>query len=69
MTKYWMVGLGGFVGSIARFWLGGYIGNRMGARTSYGSRGSGGFGGFDSGDGFGGFGGADSGAGGASSDW
>jgi len=48
-------------------WL--LLGNRVGARASYGSRGSGGFGGFDSGDGFGGFGGADSGAGGASSDW
>jgi CrcB protein len=37
MTKYWMVGLGGFVGSIARFWLGGYISNRMGARFPYGT--------------------------------
>src|ERR1700683_122231 len=37
MTKYWMVGLGGFIGSIARFWLGGYISNRMGARFPYGT--------------------------------
>ncbi len=37
MTKYWMVGLGGFLGSIARFWLGGYISHRMGARFPYGT--------------------------------
>jgi CrcB protein len=37
MTKYWMVGIGGFVGSIARFWLGSYITYRMGARFPYGT--------------------------------
>ena len=37
MTKYWMVGLGGFIGSIARFWLGSYITHRMGARFPYGT--------------------------------
>ena len=37
MNKYWMVGLGGFLGAIARFWLGGYISNRMGARFPYGT--------------------------------
>ncbi len=37
MTKYWVVGLGGFLGSILRFWLGGYISNRMGARFPYGT--------------------------------
>jgi len=37
MTKYWMVGIGGFIGSIARFWLGGYISNRMGTRFPYGT--------------------------------
>ncbi|HEV2521938.1 MAG TPA: fluoride efflux transporter CrcB [Candidatus Acidoferrales bacterium] len=37
MAKYWMVGLGGFLGSILRFWLGGYISNRMGARFPYGT--------------------------------
>jgi len=37
MTKYWMVGLGGFIGSIARFWLGSYITVRMGARFPYGT--------------------------------
>ena len=37
MTKYWMVGLGGFFGSIARFWLGSYITYRMGARFPYGT--------------------------------
>jgi fluoride exporter len=37
MTKYLMVGLGGFIGAVARFWLGGYIGNRMGTRFPYGT--------------------------------
>src|SRR5580692_11989060 len=37
MYKYWVVGLGGFLGSIARFWLGGYISNRMGVRFPYGT--------------------------------
>jgi CrcB protein len=32
-----MVGLGGFIGSIARFWLGSYITHRMGARFPYGT--------------------------------
>jgi CrcB protein len=37
MTKYWMVGLGGFLGSIARFWLESYITYRMGARFPFGT--------------------------------
>jgi CrcB protein len=37
MTKYWMVGFGGFIGSIARFWLGSYITYRLGARFPYGT--------------------------------
>lgn len=37
MGKYLMVGIGGFFGSIARFWLGGYIYDRMGARFPYGT--------------------------------
>jgi CrcB protein len=37
MTKYWMVGIGGFLGSVLRFWLGGYVGNRMGTRFPYGT--------------------------------
>jgi fluoride exporter len=37
MTKYWMVGLGGFFGSIARFWVGSYITYRMGARFPFGT--------------------------------
>jgi CrcB protein len=37
MTKYWMVGIGGFIGSIARFWLGSYMTYRMGARFPYGT--------------------------------
>ncbi len=37
MLKYLIVGMGGFVGSVARFWLGSYIGGRMGARFPYGT--------------------------------
>jgi CrcB protein len=37
MNKYWMVGIGGFLGAIARFWLGGFISNRLGARFPYGT--------------------------------
>jgi len=35
MTKYWMVGLGGFMGAIARFWIGGYVSAKMGTRFPY----------------------------------
>lgn len=37
MLKYVMVGVGGGLGSILRFWLGSYIGSRMGARFPYGT--------------------------------
>ena len=37
MTKYWMVGLGGFFGSIARFWLGSYVTARVGGRFPFGT--------------------------------
>jgi fluoride exporter len=37
MNKYLMVGLGGFIGAVARFWLGGYISDRMGTRLPYGT--------------------------------
>lgn len=37
MTKYWMVGIGGFLGSILRFWVGGYFGYRFGTRFPYGT--------------------------------
>ncbi len=37
MLKYLMVGVGGCVGSILRFWLGSYIGGKMGARFPYGT--------------------------------
>lgn len=37
MLKYIMVGIGGFVGAIARFVLGSYIGNRFGTRFPYGT--------------------------------
>jgi CrcB protein len=37
LLKYLMVGVGGCLGSILRFWLGSYIGNRMGSRFPYGT--------------------------------
>jgi fluoride exporter len=37
MTKYLIVGLGGCLGSILRFRLGGLISNRMGSRFPYGT--------------------------------
>lgn len=37
MLKYLMVGVGGCLGSILRFWLGTYIGSRMGTRFPYGT--------------------------------
>ncbi|MGA9304998.1 MAG: fluoride efflux transporter CrcB [Candidatus Sulfotelmatobacter sp.] len=35
MLKYLLVGVGGGLGSILRFWLGAYIGSRMGTRFPY----------------------------------
>lgn len=37
MVKYMMVGIGGFLGAIARFWVGGYISDRMGTGFPYGT--------------------------------
>lgn len=37
MIKYWMVGIGGFLGSVLRFWVGSFIGGRLGARFPYGT--------------------------------
>jgi fluoride exporter len=37
LLKYLMVGLGGCLGSILRFWLGSYIGAKMGTRFPYGT--------------------------------
>ena len=37
MLKYLMVGLGGCLGSILRFWVGNYVGSRMGTRFPYGT--------------------------------
>ena len=37
MLKYVLVGVGGCLGSILRFWLGSYIGSRMGTRFPYGT--------------------------------
>jgi CrcB protein len=35
--KYLMVGFGGGLGSILRFWVGSYIGGKMGTRFPYGT--------------------------------
>ncbi len=32
-----MVGIGGFLGSVLRFWMGSFIGGRLGARFPYGT--------------------------------
>jgi CrcB protein len=37
MTKYLMVGMGGFLGAIARFWVAGLISDHMGTRFPYGT--------------------------------
>ncbi len=37
MLKYLLVGVGGAAGSILRFWVGNYIGSRMGVRFPYGT--------------------------------
>lgn len=37
MVKYLMVGIGGFLGAIARFWLGGYVSSKLGTRFPYGT--------------------------------
>lgn len=37
MNKYVLVGLGGCLGSVLRFWAGAYISNRMGSRFPYGT--------------------------------
>jgi CrcB protein len=37
LIKYLVVGIGGFLGAIARFWLGAYVANQMGTRFPYGT--------------------------------
>jgi CrcB protein len=37
MGKYLMVGIGGFLGAIVRFWVGGYVGAKLGTRFPYGT--------------------------------
>ena len=37
MLKYLLVGIGGCLGSILRFWLGSYISGKMGTRFPYGT--------------------------------
>lgn len=37
MTKYLLVGLGGCLGSMLRYWMGGYVDNRFGTRFPYGT--------------------------------
>lgn len=37
MQKYLLIGLGGALGSMARYWVGTTIGSRMGVRFAYGT--------------------------------
>ena len=37
MFKYFVIGIGGFAGAIARYALGAYIGSRLGIRFPYGT--------------------------------
>jgi len=37
MTKYLIVGFGGALGSVLRFWAGGYVSTKMGTRFPYGT--------------------------------
>ena len=37
MTKYLMVAMGGALGSVLRFWVGGYVINKLGTRFPYGT--------------------------------
>lgn len=37
MMKYLLVGVGGCIGSVLRFWVGGYVSQRLGARFPYGT--------------------------------
>jgi CrcB protein len=37
LLKYVMVGVGGFIGAIARFWVASFVGARMGIRFPYGT--------------------------------
>jgi CrcB protein len=37
MTKYLMVAFGGALGSVLRFWAGGYVSTRLGSRFPYGT--------------------------------
>jgi fluoride exporter len=37
MTKYLIVAFGGAIGSVLRFWAGGYVSSRMGSRFPFGT--------------------------------
>jgi fluoride exporter len=37
MTKYLIIALGGAIGSVLRFWAGGYVSGRLGSRFPYGT--------------------------------
>jgi CrcB protein len=37
LTRYFLIGTGGFLGAIARYWLGGWTGNRTGTLFPYGT--------------------------------
>ncbi len=37
MARYLLVGLGGFLGAVSRYWLGAYVGERLGTRFPFGT--------------------------------
>jgi CrcB protein len=37
MTKYWLVAIGGAVGSVLRFWVHNFVGERVGGRFPWGT--------------------------------
>ena len=37
MNKYFIVGIGGFLGAIVRYWVGGAVDQRLGSRFPYGT--------------------------------
>ena len=37
MTKYWLVAVGGAVGSVLRFWVHNFVGERVGGRFPWGT--------------------------------
>ena len=37
MTKYLLVGMGGLLGSVARYWIAGHVNNQLGMKFPYGT--------------------------------